>query len=258
MPSFLHRLRQSVGARISVVIFLLATLIFTLYAWALAYSSAKDVERRAVEFASEKSRSVVDMTTMFAHASASATMRFARMLETVFPDEFALDESRAVEIGGRKVAMLRNGDHDINLNFKVVDRFTAQSGVSATVFAKQGDDFVRVSTSVKKENGERAVGTVLDRAHPGYAPLMAGQRYAGLATLFGKQYMTQYDPVRNAAGQVVGVLYVGVDIDAEIAALKERIKSVKLAISMCSMPNRARTSDACWCILRWKAKTCWR
>jgi methyl-accepting chemotaxis protein-2 (aspartate sensor receptor) len=49
-----------------------------------------------------------------------------------------------------------------------------------------------------------------------------------LATLFGKQYMTQYDPVRNAAGQVVGVLYVGVDIDAEIAALKERIRAVKL------------------------------
>jgi len=228
MPSFLQRFHQSVGARIAVVIFLLATLIFTLYAWALAYSSAEDVERRAVEFASEKSRSVVDMTTMFAHASASATARFARMLETVFPSQFSLEEGRAVEINGRKVAMLKNGDNDINLNFTIVDRFTAQSGVSATVFAKQGDDFVRVSTSVKKENGERAVGTVLDRAHPGYAPLMAGQRYAGLATLFGKQYMTQYDPVRNAAGQVVGVLYVGVDIDAEIAALKERIKAVKL------------------------------
>ena len=228
MPSFFNRLQQSVGARISVVIFLLATVIFTLYAWALAYSSAQDVERRAVEVASEKSRSVVDMIAMFAHASASATTRFARMLETGFPGQFALDDSRAVEIGGRRVAMLKNGDSDINLDFTVVDRFTAQSGVSATVFAKQGDDFVRVSTSVKKENGERAVGTILDRGHPGYAPLMAGQRYAGLATLFGKQYMTQYDPVRNAAGQVVGVLYVGVDIDAEIAALKERIRSVKV------------------------------
>jgi len=228
MPTVFQRLQQSVGARISVVIFVLATLIFTLYAWALAYSSAADVERRAVEYASEKSHSVVDMTTMFAHASASATMRFARMLETGFPGQFALDESRSVDIGGRKVTILKNGDDDINLNFTVVDRFTAQSGVGATVFAKQGDDFVRVSTSVKKENGERAVGTVLDRSHPGYAPLMAGQRYAGLATLFGKQYMTQYDPVRNAAGQVVGVLYVGVDVDTEIAALKERIKSVKL------------------------------
>lgn len=230
--SFLFlRLRRSVGARISFAIFVLASLIFTIYAWALAYSSAVDVERKAIADAAEKSRSVIDMTNMFAQATASATMRFARMLETGFPGQFVLDPARAVDIGGRKVPMLRNGDSDINLDFTVVDRFTGQSGVSATVFAKQGDDFVRVSTSVKKENGERAVGTVLDRGHPGYAPLMAGKRYAGLATLFGKQYMTQYDPVRDASGQVVGVLYVGVEIDAEIAALKERIRSVKLGSS---------------------------
>ena len=228
MPLIFQRLQQSVGARISFIIFVLATLIFTAYAWALAYSSAADVERKAIADAAAKSRSVVDMTNMFAQATASATMRFAKMLETGLPGQFALDPAREVEVGGRKVAMLKNGDRDINLDFTVVDNFTAQSGVSATIFAKQGAEFIRVSTSVRKENGERAVGTMLDRAHPGYAPLMAGKRYAGLATLFGKQYMTQYDPVRNAAGQVVGVLYVGVEIDADVAALKERIRSVKL------------------------------
>ena len=231
MPFVLNRLRQSVGAGISLIIFFFAAIIFTVYAWALSYASAADMERKAMVEAADKSRSVVAMIAMFAQASGSATARFAGMLQTAFPAQFALDAARTVDIGGRQVPMLKNGDADLNLDFTQVDRFTAQSGVSATVFVKSGDDFVRVSTSVKKENGERAVGTVLDRSHPGYAPLMAGKRFAGLATLFGKQYMTQYDPVRDAAGNVVGVLYVGVDIDADVATLKQRIGEVKLGES---------------------------
>ena len=231
MSFIFKRLQRSVGAGISFIIFILAALIFTVYAWALSYSSAIDVERNAMTEAADKSKSVVAMIDMFAQASGSATVRFANMLQTAFPGQFALDAARMVDIGGRQVPMLKNGDSDINLNFTEVDRFTAQSGVSATVFVKSGDDFIRVATSVRKENGERAVGTVLDRSHPGYALLMAGKRFAGLATLFGKQYMTQYDPVRDAAGNVVGVLYVGVDIDADVATLKQRIREVKLGES---------------------------
>lgn len=51
----------------------------------------------------------------------------------------------------------------------VCDRFTALTGGSvATIFEKRGDDFLRIATSLKKEDGTRAVGTTLDRAHPAY------------------------------------------------------------------------------------------
>ena len=48
--------------------------------------------------------------------------------------------------------------------------------------------------------------------------LRAGKPYVGLVTLFGKQFMTDYEPVRDAAGKVVGILYVGVDVDDSIEA----------------------------------------
>jgi methyl-accepting chemotaxis protein-2 (aspartate sensor receptor) len=87
-------------------------------------------------------------------------------------------------------------------------------------------DFVRVTTSVKRPNGERPLGTPLDRAHPGYKELLAGRPYVGYATLFGTQYMTHYDPIFNSSGAVIGVLYVGIDV----SGLRQMAISLKLAL----------------------------
>jgi methyl-accepting chemotaxis protein-2 (aspartate sensor receptor) len=77
---------------------------------------------------------------------------------------------------------------------------------------------VRVTTSLKKENGERAVGTQLDHAHPSYPLLRAGgNNYIGLATLFGKQYITEYDPIKDSSGKVIGVLFIGIDISKNLS-----------------------------------------
>ena len=102
------------------------------------------------------------------------------------------------------------------------------TGGNATVFIKQGDDFVRVATSVKKADGNRAVGTNLGNKHPAYATLMQGETFRGMAVLFGKPHVTEYVPIKDASGQVLGILYVGIDISSEVAALKTRIKSLKV------------------------------
>jgi methyl-accepting chemotaxis protein len=138
--------------------------------------------------------------------------RHARMLAGYFPAAFARDESNGVDIRGTVAPRLLNGNTVLNLNYGDVDRFTSNTGSTATLFVARGEDLVRVTTSVKLQNGERAVGTVLDRSHPAYRLLRGGQSYTGYATLFGKQYMTQYEPVRNGAGQVIGALYVGFDV----------------------------------------------
>jgi methyl-accepting chemotaxis protein len=60
----------------------------------------------------------------------------------------------------------------------------------STIFARSGDDFVRVTTSLKKQDGSRAIGTLLDRKAPAYALLLANKPYTGLAALFGKRLIT--------------------------------------------------------------------
>ncbi|WEZ84368.1 methyl-accepting chemotaxis protein [Rhizobium sp. 32-5/1] len=95
-------------------------------------------------------------------------------------------------------------DHDL------VDRTAETIGGVATIFEKQGNDYVRMSTNVKKENGERAVGTKLAPEHPAHAHLARGEAYYGPAVLFGRDFITGYFPVKNAAGANVGMLFIGI------------------------------------------------
>lgn len=50
-----------------------------------------------------------------------------------------------------------------------VDTLAANEGANATVFEKRGTDFVRITTSVKKADGSRAVGTKLATDGAAYA-----------------------------------------------------------------------------------------
>lgn len=49
---------------------------------------------------------------------------------------------------------------------------------------------------------------------PRHRQLLNGQPYVGYARLFGKDYVTRYQPVRDAQGQVIALLFVGADITA--------------------------------------------
>jgi methyl-accepting chemotaxis protein-2 (aspartate sensor receptor) len=138
--------------------------------------------------------------------------RCAVLLRSSLQQPISLDPSRRVDVMGQSTPILRSGGADLNLDCSIPDRFTEATGVTATIFARSGEDFVRISTSIKKQNGERALGTLLSRAHPGYARLLAGQSYVGYATLFGTQYLTQYDTLKDATGNIIGALYVGIDV----------------------------------------------
>ncbi|MGO9359492.1 MAG: methyl-accepting chemotaxis protein [Xanthobacteraceae bacterium] len=94
----------------------------------------------------------------------------------------------------------------------IVDRATSYVGGTATLFVYDdaSKQFVRRTTNLKKENGERAVGTQLAADHPAQAQLRRGEAYKGPAMLFGRRFYTAYQPVLDAAGKVIGVVYVGI------------------------------------------------
>jgi methyl-accepting chemotaxis protein len=95
---------------------------------------------------------------------------------------------------------------------KIVDRATSYVGGTATLFVYDDalQQFVRRTTNVKKENGDRAVGTQLAADHPAQAVLRRGEAYKGPAMLFGRRFYTAYQPVFGTAGKVIGIVYVGI------------------------------------------------
>ena len=104
---------------------------------------------------------------------------------------------------------LQFGTTKMNDFFEVVDAVVKEHGGTATLFMKSGNDFVRVATNVKKDDGSRAVGTVLDPHGPVFPMIQKDEAYYGDAAILGKPYTTGYEPIHDAAGKVIGIYYVG-------------------------------------------------
>ena len=112
-------------------------------------------------------------------------------------------------VGGKDVAALYFGTTKMNNSFEVVDEVVKEHGGTATLFVKSGNDYVRVATNVKKDDGSRAIGTILDPKGKAIAAIAKGEGYLGEADILGKPYTTGYEPIRNASNTVIGVYYVG-------------------------------------------------
>ena len=120
---------------------------------------------------------------------------------------------------------------------RIVDRATSYVGGNATLFVYDdaSQQFVRRTTNVKKENGDRAVGTQLAADHPGQAMLRRGQAYKGPAMLFGRRFYTAYQPVFNPAGKVIGIIYVGIPTAQLDAMLWQAIGAMAIAAGIAAL-----------------------
>ena len=113
-------------------------------------------------------------------------------------------------------------DDDPRRPARLVDEVVSQVGGSCTLFQRLDDDgsMVRVATTVVNPAGRRNIGTYIARtaadgsANPVLATVLAGHVYTGPATVAGKPYFTAYAGVSSPTGELVGMLYVGLPIDA--------------------------------------------
>jgi len=142
----------------------------------------------------------------------------------------ALEGKEAV--AGKDANALYFGKTKVNNNFEIVDAVVKDYGGTATLFAKTGDDYVRVSTNVPlPESRGRATGTILDPRGKAIVNINKGEPFYGVVTLltaemltqdsigygeppFGvniveEPYVTGYEPIKDASGKVIGAYYVG-------------------------------------------------
>jgi methyl-accepting chemotaxis protein len=113
-------------------------------------------------------------------------------------------------------------DDDPRRPAPLVDDVVAQVGGSCTVFQRLDGDggMVRVGTTVVTDAGRRNIGTSISRIaadgapNPVLAAVLAGRTWTGAATVAGKPYFTAYAPLRSPAGELIGMLYVGMPLDS--------------------------------------------
>ena len=98
---------------------------------------------------------------------------------------------------------------------------------SATIFVRDGDQMVRIATTIQVE-GASAVGTVLDPEGFVLPKLLEGEEFKGIARILGIPYYTRYAPIFNKDGDVVGAWYVGYQIASVAKAMRNSINNADL------------------------------
>ena len=101
--------------------------------------------------------------------------------------------------------ILYKGDEQIDGNNAVVDDLSAVCDGKVTIF--RGD--TRVATTVTNDAGQRSVGTKASQAVID-AVLTRGENFVGQANVMGEEHHAAYRPLKDSAGKIIGMLFVGV------------------------------------------------
>jgi len=212
--------RQGLGTKLAITNFVWVAAILAALLLGIAWSVTRVMEHKV----QNELEQGVSMLGRFIEAND----RDLRQRTQFLADSFAASLNGTLELDSTAEPLLRLDGVALNGDNARIDRFTRATGAVATVFMRQGDDYLRVASSLKTDKGEPATGTQLDRQHPAYADVQAGRSYMGLAMLFGRQYMTQYRPLKDASGAIVGMAFVGQDFSELLNNLKASIRALKV------------------------------
>ncbi len=133
---------------------------------------------------------------------------------SIFLDDYKMRKEvmvnqRTKETITQEIPQLQVGVTYINGYFDIVDKIEEFTSSSATVFQLVEDKLLRISTTVKTDGGDRAVGTYIDSESPVYQTIMKGETYRGKAYVVNDWYLTAYSPIYNMDDEIVGAIYVG-------------------------------------------------
>ena len=106
-------------------------------------------------------------------------------------------------IDGKVVPAVFFGATKMNNNFTLVDEIVKEVGGTATIFVKSGADYIRVATNVKRDDGSRAIGTILDPKGKAIEFINMDEAFYGGATILGKPYLTGYEPMHDAVHNII-------------------------------------------------------
>jgi len=159
-------------------------------------------------------RTVEDNLLEQAQGQLDASLRLLHQRLAPLGTAWALGP-QGLALGGTPLA----GRNDIPDDVKSV------TGALATIFQED----TRIATNVLKPDGTRGVGTKLAPGPAYDATLRGGQTYRGRNVILGTTQLTIYEPVRDAAGKQVGILFVGVKLAAAEATVTVVLRHAVIA-----------------------------
>jgi methyl-accepting chemotaxis protein len=209
----------SIARKLILVLASGIAIVLVVAAFGLSGFLSETLEQKALESLQSNNRMVIDMIETYNRSLEQTVKRLGRVFAANYSQPFSLDANGVLYHGNEAISPQ---------NTILPDRFTAQAEVAATVLTRKGDDFERTSTSITDANGKRATGVLLGPDHPAVAHLLKGEPFTGKARMLGRDFMTQYFPIKDHNNQVIGAFFVGLDFSEGLLALKKKVLAMKV------------------------------
>lgn len=208
---FLHSLRVRLLLPVLALV-LISVVVLTV---ALAMTQARHVRADAAQSIERRTQALQSLFGVTRSVMLDRTHDAMRLLRSEGRRLGAASVGGRVTVGGRASNDLLLGGVSQANNFALVDGVTAIAQGTATLFARDGEDYVRVATNVRKDDGSRAIGTQLDPLGRVIPQIRKGQNFYGVVDILGTPYVTGYEPIFSAddAQRPIGVWYVGYKTD---------------------------------------------
>jgi methyl-accepting chemotaxis protein len=112
----------------------------------------------------------------------------------------------------------------LNVRYDLIDRISGELGIVATIFVREGNDYKRITTSIRDDSGQRAINTMLGTSSAAYNSVNSGSSFIGEVNILGKPHVAGYQPVfAENSNDVIGILFVGIEISVIRETITQRM-----------------------------------
>ena len=217
---------NSLAKKVTILQVLIVSISIFAFIFYINFYLSGYIQQETEQKINEKITGLDQTVKVYNSALEDTALKLFKVFESEFSN-FHMNSSEKIKVNSVDTPIITTDGQTLNNNFAKADAFTELTGAVATIFVLNNDDFVRISTSLKKEDGSRALGTSLGKNSPAYEPIMKKQKYIGSARLFGKDYITVYSPIIQD-DKVLGILFIGYNFTDGLKALKQQISGMKI------------------------------
>ena len=187
--------------------------------------SHQEINEKNIKSALNVAREIVSQSGGFSLDEKNVSWQVANQ----FSQAASVQELPRMKIGNSWLGQVS----DPKIPVPVVDKVRETVAVTCTIFQRMNaaGDMLRVATNVLKDDGNRAIGTFIPgvnpdgKLNPVTAAIMKGDSFSGRAYVVNKWYIASYEPIRDAANKIIGMLYVGIPVES-VKSLRETIMRI--------------------------------
>lgn len=111
----------------------------------------------------------------------------------------------------------------------LVEKIHFDLGDQATILIQDGNDFIRIATTILDSEGVLILDSKLNTNSVAYETLLKGETYIGPTEIFGKSYFAAYRPLLDYKQDIVGFLFLGAPLEEINYTIDKNLKQTSVS-----------------------------